>query len=174
MVKPPDIDEREFLKITRNHGEFCQKLRTLGFSSASADLVENAHYVGLSWLRLALEHLTDAKNAEQAGSRRSAYSRSYYAMYNASKSVRYIVSGTVSLLADDHKEASNLPDDFPDVEKWSAEMVKVREHRLRADYDNWASTQAELSLSAQEAVQLAESFVADAQTYLEAKFGIKP
>jgi hypothetical protein len=174
MAKPPAIDEREFLKLTRNHGEFCQKLRSLGLPAASADLVENAHYVGLSWLRLADEHIKDGKLAADNGGHRASYSRSYYAAYNASKSVRYIVTGTVSLVADDHKEASNLPDDFPDVDKWADAIIRLREHRLRADYDNWASTKAEFSITPTEAIQLAETFVCEAKRYLETKFGLTP
>jgi hypothetical protein len=103
MAKPPIIDEREFLKLTRNHGEFCQKLRLLGLPAASTDLVENAYHVGLSWLRLADEHMKDGKVAANAGGDRASYSRSYYAAYNASKSVRYIVTGAVSLTGDDHR-----------------------------------------------------------------------
>lgn len=174
MAKPPVVDEREFLKLTRNHGEFSQKLRSLGHSAAAADLVENAHYVGLSWFRLADEHLADGKIAASAGSDRAAYSRSYYAAYNASKSVRYIVTGGVSLAGDDHKEASNLPDDFPDVARWADAVTRLREHRLRADYENWTSTRSEFSMTSKEAIQLAEEFMADAKAYLQTKFGITP
>jgi HEPN domain len=174
MAKPPTIDEREFLKLTRNHGEFCQKLRTLGLPIASADLVENAHHVGLSWLRLAYEHMNDGKLTAAAGRDRASYSRSYYAAYNASKSVRYIVTGAVSLTGDDHKEASNLPDDFPDVAKWADAIVRLREHRLRADYDNWTLAKSEFSLTSTEALQLAETFVSEAKKYLETKFGLTP
>lgn len=174
MAKPPVVDEREFLKLTRNHGEFCQKLRSLGHPAAAADLVENAHYIGLNWLMLADEHMKDGKVAVGAGSDRAAYSRSYYAAYNASKSVRYIVAGAASLTGDDHKEASNLPHDFPDVEKWADAITKLREHRLRADYDNWASTKLEFSIMPTEAIQLAEAFVAEAKKYLETKLGLTP
>jgi len=93
MPKPPTIDEREFLKLTRNHGEFCQKLRSLGLPAASADLVENAHHIGLSWLRLADEHMKDGKLAAHDGGDRASYSRSYYPAYNASKSVRLSCPG---------------------------------------------------------------------------------
>ena len=109
MTKAPPVDEREFLRVTENHGEFGRKLRTLDFATASSALREHAHHVGLCWLRLATDHLADAKTAQASGRRRSAYSRAYYAVYNASKSVRYIVTGAVSLKGDDHKKASELP-----------------------------------------------------------------
>jgi hypothetical protein len=173
MVKPPAIDEREFLKLTRNHGEFCDKLRTLGYTAASADLIEIAQHIGLSWPRLAHEHLNDGRAAEKATSSRASCSRSYYAVYNASKAVRYIVSGMVSLKSDDHKDASELPDDFPDVEKWTDAIIKFKEHRLRADYDNWIATQSEHSRTSAETIALAEGFLWETSTYLEAKFGIR-
>jgi hypothetical protein len=95
-------------------------------------------------------------------------------MYNASKSVRYIVTGAVSLKGDDHKKASELPDDFPDVEKWSDLVTKLYEHRLRVDYDNWAATRSEHQLTSGQTVQHAESFLTEAGKHLEAKYGIKP
>src|ERR1022692_1197514 len=77
MSKPPPIDEREFLKIVRNHGELCRGLRTLDLAAASSDLTDHAHHVGLCWLRLAFEHLDDAKAALASRRDRSSYSRSY-------------------------------------------------------------------------------------------------
>jgi len=99
------------------------------------------------------------------------YSRTYYAAYNASKAVRYIVYGSVSLLGDDHKQASDLPDDFPHIDKWAEALPKLREHRLLSDYDNWQTTKASFNLDIEEAVMLAREFIADAQSYLDAKFG---
>jgi hypothetical protein len=110
--------------------------------------------------------------AEAGGRSRASYSRAYYAVYNASKSIRYITTGHVSLTGDDHKRASDLPDDFPDVERWTTTIISLREHRLKSDYDNWASTAAELSLTVRQAVDLAEAFVTEATKYLEGKFGV--
>ncbi len=173
MPKPPSVDEREFLRLTGNHGAYCDKLRILGLASASQQIAENAHHVGLCWLRLAHEHLTDSKCALDAGRTRSVYSRAYYAAYNTSKAVRYIVSGSVSLNSDDHKKASDLPDDLAGVDKWSEAITTLYEHRLRADYDNWTSTAKEASLSPADAFDLAAKFYTAALTYLEAKYGIK-
>jgi HEPN domain len=174
MAKPPAIDEREFLRVTQNHGEFGRKLQSLSFAAASIEVVEQAHHVGLCWLRLAADHLADARAAEASGRQRAAYSRSYYAAYSASKSVRYIVSGAVSLKGDDHKKASELPDDFPEVEKWSGLVTTLYEHRLRADYDNWAATNAEHHLTTTQCVELASQLVTEATKYLSAKYGIAP
>jgi uncharacterized protein (UPF0332 family) len=173
MAKVPLMEEREFIKITQNHGEFRYKLQTLGHENAASDIRENAHHIGLCWLRLAYEHMSDAKAAVGSNCDRAAYSRSYYAIYNASKSVRYIVTGSVSLAGDDHKKAPDLPDDFPEVEKWAAEIIRLREHRLRADYDNWRSTGTEQSVSPANVIELAEQFLSQAKQYLETKFGVK-
>jgi hypothetical protein len=173
MIKFPPIDEREFLKLIRNHSEFCRGLRTLDLSGASADLTDHAHHVGLCWLQLASDHLEDAKAALASSRERSSYSRAYYAAYNASKTIRYVVDGTVSLKGDDHRRASELPDDFPEVEKWASTITNLYEHRLKADYDNWRSTRAELTLSPAETVGLAEQFITEVLRYLEGKYGIK-
>src|SRR5262249_23050732 len=95
-----------------------------------------------------------------------------YAVYNASKAVRYIVDGFVSLKGDDHPKASSgLPDDFPDVDRWSRVVTDLFEHRLRADYDNWDSTPAENLLTAAEAYDLAREFVNRCRAYLSRKLG---
>jgi len=84
-----------------------------------------------------------------------------------------MVRGAVSLKADDHTSAStDLPDDFPDQAQWSSRIVLLYEHRLRADYDNWSDTARKHSLSPGDAVQLAEEFVGEVRSYLNAKFGM--
>ena len=52
--------------------------------------------------------MNDAKAAIGLNCNRVTYSRSYYAAYNASKSIRYIVNGSVSLAGDDHKKAPEI------------------------------------------------------------------
>ena len=173
MAKVPPIDERNFLKLTQNHSEFHHKIHVLGHEKAASDVTEFAYHVGQCWLQLACEHLQDAKAAMASSLARSAYSRSYYAVYNASKSIRYIVNGSVSLKGDDHQKASDLPDDFPEVDKWALDITSLREHRVRADYDNWGATGSEHLLAVAETVQLAENFLSDAKQYLEFKCRIK-
>ncbi len=92
-------------------------------------------------------------------------------MYNASKAVRYIVVGAVSLKGDDHQKAHDLPNDFPDVDQWSLRITRLYENRLRADYDNWNSTSAEYSMTTAEALSFADVFVSMTKTYLNTKFG---
>ncbi len=170
MAKAPPVHERKFLELVPNHAESVRKLATLGVSAPDVTLY--AFHVGQCWIRLAEEHLQDARLAESAGARRAAFSRAYYAVYNASKAVRYIVVGAVSLKGDDHRQAQNLPDDFPDVDQWSLRIMRLYENRLRADYDNWNSTNSEFSMSSADALSFAGTFVSMTKTYLNTKFGI--
>jgi hypothetical protein len=172
MRTPPPIEEREFLKLVKNHGELCNGLRTLNLGLASSHVTGHAHHVGLCWLRLAQEHLADASATLAANRARATYSRAYYAVYNASKATRYIVNGAVSLKGDDHQRAGELPDDFPDVASWSSKIVDLYEHRLKADYDNWGSTSREMQRPPQQAVEIAGAFVDATIQYLADKFGI--
>ena len=170
MAKSPPVHELEFLKLVPNHAESVRKLATLGVPVP--DLTLYAFHVGLCWIRLAEEHLQDCRLAEKAGSRRATFSRAYYAAYNASKGVRYIVAGAVSLKGDDHQKAQDLPNDFPDVNQWSLRITRLYENRLRADYDNWNSTGSEFSMSSAEALSFADRFVSTTKTYITTKFGI--
>jgi hypothetical protein len=103
----------------------------------------------------------------------TAYSRAYYAAYNASKALRYFSIGRVSLLGDDHKRAGiDLPDDFPNVDIWSKDMTQLLEHRQRADYDNWSSTQSQFTLTALECCDLAENFISEVASFFASKFGV--
>jgi len=173
-IYPPDIAELEFIQLTRNHGEFCGNLRRLGLFRAAEDVAANAKYIGVRWFALGKDHLQDAREALKANSARAVFSRSYYAAYNVSKAVRYLVNGKVSLKGDDHGEAPELPDDFPDGDRWAAMITSLYEHRLRADYDNWRSTSADNSLTLSEAVESSEQFVAVASRYLSDKFRVEP
>jgi hypothetical protein len=93
------------MRITSNHGEFGRKLTALGHPAASGQIKRHAHFVGLCWFQLSLEHLEDAKCSLAAARSRATFSRSYYAAYNASKAIRYIVDGAVSVTGDDHAKA---------------------------------------------------------------------
>lgn len=171
MAKQPPIAELEFIKITRNHADFTQKLRLLNLQSA--DIAEYAKHIAKCWFSLALEHLADAKVALNNNSRRATYSRSYYAAYNASKAARYVVSGVVSLKGDDHAQAStNLPRDIPEVAKWSQIVTQLYECRLHADYDNWSVVAVNLPLTPEEALASASEFIDAVKVYTSEKTGL--
>ena len=174
MALPPKISELDFIRLTKNHREWSGSLGRLGHSSASTGLLQQAEIVALCWYRLGQEHLVDARFAEIGGRFRSAYSRAYYAAYNASKALRYFAQGYVSLLGDDHKKAGiDLPDDFPQVEQWSQKITLLLEYRQRADYDNWSGTVGEFALSAAECCDIAEQFIHEVAKFFDSKFGVK-
>jgi hypothetical protein len=172
-AKRPPISEVDFLRLTQNHGELTQKLRVLDLVPASSCITEHALHVAQCWIHLADEHLRDARASLRSRRRRSAYSRAYYAIYNSSKALRYLSTGWVSLHGDDHKKASDLPDDFPDVDQWSATITTLYENRLRADYDNWSITRQSLKPSASKCVNSAAEFRMLTKTYLRLKLGFE-
>ena len=95
--------ELDFLKHVPNHGEFSSKLELLGIPRDG--ILLSARQVTTSWFRLGEIHLREAAKLLDAGCERAVLSRAYYAVYNNSKAVRYLVNGTVSLKGDDHKKS---------------------------------------------------------------------
>lgn len=168
----PPTDERLLLHLVKNHQEFKQTLSDLSLTSDIPVLEAMVLEVAKAWFNLALEHLGDAKEALKSGRERSIYSRSYYAAYNGSKCIRFLVNGWVSRKGDDHQKAPDLPTDFPTVAGWSARISELYEHRLRADYDNWSSTKAEHTLTPADCVAFAEAFLKECQAYATSKFGV--
>lgn len=167
----PPVHELDFLKFSANHLELNRKLTILGCTAPELGLY--AQHVCIAWFRLGEEHLTEAKQIQAAGCIRAVFSRAYYAAYNASKGMRYMTQGFVSLKSDDHgKASSELPGDFPEVATWAGRLSLLYEHRLRADYDNWSSTQAEFTLKPAKAILEAEEFIAAARSYLNSKCSI--
>jgi hypothetical protein len=149
-------DERRALDLLRNHAEFKATLVSLTMNRDLTVLEQHVHTVARRWFELARVHYGDASAASATANPRSVYSRAYYAAYNASKAVRYVVRGSVSLKGDDHRKVADLPDKFPDVDSWTSQLpllyerlslFVVLEHRLRADYDNWSDTAAENTLT---------------------------
>lgn len=167
----PPVHELKFLKLTANHQELDRKLTELHLSNPA--LGQHAEYVGAAWFHLGDEHLAEVRSLLRLKPipARAIYSRSYYAAYNASKGVRYLAFGFVSLKGDDHGRVTELPVDFPDKEKWAKILSALYENRLRADYDNWSTTSAEFSESPRDAVQAAQEFIAVARNYINAKLG---
>jgi hypothetical protein len=165
-------DERRFLRSIRNHAEFRRNLADLSMTTDLPLFDGTVVVITASWMKLADEHIADALAAHAAGRVRAAYSRAYYAAYNASKAVRYHVNGVVSLKGDDHQAASGLPDDFPDSDQWSKRVAALYEHRLRADYDNWSNTASENTLVPNDCISQAQQFLAECRNYLLNKFGV--
>ena len=171
MPNMPPVHELEFLRQSNNHLELDRKLALLGM--ANPVLQDYAQFVCRAWFGLGLAHLSEANALLVANCSRATYSRAYYAAYNASKAVRYIANGFVSLKGDDHGKASaDLPGDFPDLNKWASDITNLYAHRLRADYDNWSDTNQLFTLLPPAAVQLASDFLSVSKTYIHGKTGM--
>ena len=127
----------DFLKL-RNHREVRNLLEQL---AAGADLSwfdRAAVTICKRWFRLAQQHLRVANQLLVSRRHwRSTVSRCYYAVYCSSKSVRYYVTGSVKLDAEDHKYIGDLPNDFPSRSHWSNFAVELRRDRNLADYEPW-------------------------------------
>jgi hypothetical protein len=170
---PGSRDERKTLELLKNHAEFRATLVSLTMRGDLSTLESHVHAVAQKWFELARVHYSDASVVDPATSPRSVYSRAYYAAYNASKAVRYVVRGFVSLRGDDHKKIADLPDSFPDVDSWAAKLPLLYEHRLRADYDNWSNTASENVLSPVECLGAAHDFLKVAENFLLSEYGLK-
>ncbi|MDO9013674.1 MAG: HEPN domain-containing protein, partial [Polynucleobacter sp.] len=172
MPKKPPVHELKFLKLSPNYFELTSKLSELG--CPNHDINQYAQHVCEAWFRLGEQHLEEAKQLLHVGCLRAAYSRAYYAAYNASKGTRYIYKGFVSLKGDDHGKASTeLPPDFPDVANWASTISVLYEHRLHADYDNWSDTPSTYTLQPNQAIKEAENFISEARDYINNKFGME-
>lgn len=165
-------DERKALELLKNHAEFKSTLMLLTMSGDLPVLERHVYAVARKWFELARLHYADAAAADIRRNPRAVYSRSYYAAYNASKAVRYVVRGFVSLRGDDHKKVADLPDNFPDVDSWGAKLPILYEHRLRADYDNWSGTPTENVLSPGECLAQSEAFLNAAAQFLLTEYGL--
>jgi len=166
-------DERKALELLKNHAELKSKLTSLTMSGDLPILDAHVHAIARKWFELARLHYADAAAADVRKNPRAVYSRSYYAAYNASKAVRYVVQGIVSLKGDDHKKVADLPSSFPDVDSWAAKLPALYEHRLRADYDNWSDTPTENVLSPKECLDTSAMFLKVAGQFLLEKYELK-
>jgi len=173
MSQIPPMGELEFLKRVRNHGENRRLLVDLAVGANTDSFDDYVSHVSKCWFTLAEDHLREAAASVRANLSRAAYSRSYYAAYNASKAVRYRTKGSVSLKGDDHQSAPDLPDAFPEASKWGSAITSLYEHRLHADYDNWNSSPAQYTMSPRDALHKARDFVSTAKEYLNSKHGMK-
>jgi hypothetical protein len=174
MPTAPIISELDFVQTVQNHRDFRNRLVKLGLGAAEGQIKDNAHYVGLRWWKLAQMHLREAKRSLKNKSKRTTYSRAYYAVYNASKAVRYVATGAVSLKADDHQKASELPGDFSTPAAWAVKITKLYEQRLRADYDYWTGARGRFTMKTVDCVKTASDFLKVCKSYLRDTHGLAP
>lgn len=96
---------------------------------------------------------------------RQRVSRFYYAAYAASKSVRLYVNGDFSTDAKDHQKVGVLPDDFPQVARFTNQLAVLREDRNTCDYDH-DCVAGDLIIRPRDAETLAKEFLTEARSYL--------
>jgi hypothetical protein len=166
-------DQRLLLDEIKNHAEFKSKLTRLNLTSDFAVLDAAVVDVVKSWFQLARLHGEELADLDPDKLPRAVYSRAYYAAYSASKAVRYMSRGIVSLHGDDHRKVSDLPDSFPDVDTWARDLQVMYEHRLRADYDNWTQTSSQHTLKPKECGELAQRFLTVCETFLNDVYRVK-
>ena len=158
--------EDDILKLG-NHREAS---RILHYFARGADLAWFDAATALParrWFRLAQQHLRVARHfATNQRSWRVAVSRAYYAVYSASKSVRFFSKGRVGLDVADHKQVNDLPDDFPNVAIWSNFTTELRRDRNLADYDPWQHVRRSLTYEPTDAAQRAQEFLHECRHYL--------
>jgi sulfur relay (sulfurtransferase) DsrC/TusE family protein len=157
-------------------GNHAKILHLLEQMAGQADLTwydQKVHAVARYWILLASQHLRVARQLV-ANPRhwRAVVSRSYYAAYNCSRSVRYIVKGQIRLDGEDHQAVGDLPGDFPSVPAWSSFLTELRKDRNIADYDAWPGMRGSLSLEPNKSFARTEEFTKLSKVYLRSR-GIK-
>jgi hypothetical protein len=161
---------QSFFRKIRNHIELRNILVAIGkgiefswFDDATATICRRCFRLSQQHLRIAGQLAISNRNW------RSTISRCYYAAYNASRSVRYLVSGFVKLDGEDHKHVGDLPDDFPDRANWSNFTVELRRDRNTADYEPWDRIRRSLTFDPDEALEKTHGFVRVCRDYLKQK-----
>jgi hypothetical protein len=165
--------EQDFWRDFKNHQELKQKLSDHGLLINSMAFEQKVILVARCWMTLAKVHLAEAKVSCDKKLKRSFYSRNYYAVYNASKSVRYFASGFVSAAGDDHKKVSELPATFPDLAQWGDDLRKMYEFRLIADYDGWSHSTANLDADMKSYLKKSTAFLKASKAFLKIEHGIR-
>ena len=153
-----------------NHGKVLNLLTQMAGGANLSWYNDRVHAVARQWLLLASQHLRIARQLVAAPRYwRATVSRSYYAAYNASRSVRYVVKGQIRLDGEDHQAVGELPDDFPLKAKWSTFLTDLRKDRNIADYDAWPGMRGSLSLEPTDSFSGAEDFVKTSKAYLRGR-----
>lgn len=115
--------------------------------------------------RLGMNHYNFAKTIH-SNNWRHKISRLYYAAYNISRSVRLHTVGVYSTDSEDHKRIGELPNDFPNQNRYIAGLVELRDDRNISDYDHTANIE-DTKLGIDNACSLVEDFLNDADHYLK-------
>jgi hypothetical protein len=153
-----------------NHAKILALLRQMAGGANLAWYDLKVYEVVRRWLLLASQHLGVARRlVTKPRQWRSTVSRSYYAAYNASRSVRYFVQGQVKLTGEDHQSVGELPNDFPNRASWSSFLTDLRKDRNIADYEPWPEAKLMLSLPPRDSYLKARELLTVSRAYLRGK-----
>ena len=95
-------------------------------------------------------------------------SRMYYGAYTACRSVRLFDSGAYLTDVKDHQKFNELPNDFPQRNRFANQLAILREDRNLCDY-NHSARAADLVLGTNTTEQLVGEFLAEVRNYLRSK-----
>jgi hypothetical protein len=158
-MKSPHI-----LLLNKNVAELRRELaHILGKKSASA-FDANVKLNVAQLFSLGLEHLTFAGTLGPTNWRQIV-SRTYYAAYSVSKSVRLAVNGHYSREVRDHDKVGELPVDFPDKSTYANRLRLLRDDRNLCDYDHTVQ-EIDLGMNSTDALALVRTLVDHARGYL--------
>lgn len=135
--------ERDFLKA--GNPRRIAILYSAVLSNDSRQRIENElneHVLGL--FELGVTHFKFAERL-RSSEWRQQISRYYYACYNASKALRFFSDGNFSAEVADHKKVGELPDDFPERDRFKLNLETMRTDRNTSDYDHIAGVDDLLS-----------------------------
>jgi len=164
------MTKRPLILDVGNHAKILNLLSQMAGGANLSWYNDRVHAVARQWLLLAYQHLHIARQlVGKPRHWRAAVSRSYYAAYNASRSVRYVVRGQIRLDGEDHQAVGDLPDDFPLKAKWSTFLTDLRKDRNIADYDAWPGIRGSLSLEPTRSFSSAQEFVKTSRAYLRGR-----
>jgi hypothetical protein len=160
MMKSPHL-LRASANVRRLRDNLVTVVDATAISAIDAEICTNV--AQLYALGLSHYHFATRQNIR---SWRQKISRLYYAAYNASRAIRLCVTGDYSTDSTDHKKIGALPEDFPNKSMYANRLEVLRDDRNLCDYDHTASL-PDLVVGVDDAVELVEQFLDDAQNYLK-------
>lgn len=148
---------RKFEKITGNQVGFLREIAEATAPLDETKLDEIVHKLTADRFALAQEIFATAKllDINSPGGQRAAISRSYYAMYQASRAIVFHYER--SDIDNHHALPQRLPDKLPNSKHWADRLVDWRKKRDEVDYSPYP--RGALDVMAAEALREAEDFL---------------
>ncbi len=159
-IKSPHI-----LQASSNTRKMLENLRHFLDTSACNAIQQEIDKNVKALFLLGEEHFQFAKQTPKK-LWRQRISRLYYGAYNVRRAVVLHNDGIYRTDASDHKNMHNIPDTFPNKDKYKIQLVTLRDDRNLADYDHDAG-EPDLILSQDTAETLVADFIKDARNFLK-------